>query len=355
MNTRSRDNTPYKAPRTVIAWLFVCAAAVFAMALIGAITRLTESGLSMVEWRPLMGALPPLNEAEWERVFGLYKETPQYRDTFPDMTIGEFKNIFFWEWFHRFWGRMIGVLYAVPFFWFLIRGKLPKDYLPSFFAYLLLGAAQGGMGWYMVKSGLVDMPAVSHYRLAAHLGLAFLIFGLLFHTALRLCWTQRAPGAERLSPLETHVRICLFLTAVTMVWGAFVAGLDAGLLYNSFPMMGDYPWPPEMFDESPFWVNFVENPAAVQFTHRCLAILTGLAVLSFALRSRYFNPPPRARRIFAALAIVVLAQIGLGIATLLTGVDIVYAVAHQGGAMVLLALLIAARHEVPDKKFSYAD
>lgn len=336
--------------KTVGAWLYVCAASVFLMALIGAITRLTESGLSIAEWNPVMGALPPLNDAEWERVFNLYRETPQYKSVNSGMSLDDFKTIFFWEWFHRLWGRAIGVIYLVPFLFFLARRRIPRTHLASFLAILALGAFQGFMGWYMVKSGLVDNPAVSHYRLAAHLMLAVAIYALMLKLGLRL----RVPPEQEtigLAPLKKRLHLCIFLALATMLWGAFVAGLDAGLIHNTFPLMGSWPWPSEMFDMKPLWKNFVENHATVQFTHRLLAVVTALATLAFVVKSRRFHVSPAMRRIFVLLGAAVIAQVILGIATLLSSVALPLAVAHQGMALVLLGLFIRINHEIPKQDF----
>lgn len=336
--------------RAIGLWLYICATGVFLMAMIGAITRLTESGLSIAEWNPLMGALPPLDAGEWNRVFNLYKETPQYQDINNGMSLDEFKNIFFWEWFHRLWGRMIGLIYAVPFFYFLLRKRLPKIYTPSFWGFLALGAAQGAMGWYMVKSGLIDNPAVSHYRLAAHLLLAAALFGLMLQLAFKL----RVPTAHEitsLAPLKKTARACLILAVLTMTWGAFVAGLDAGLIYNTFPMMGDYPWPSEFFDIEPLWRNAVENHAAVQFIHRVLALTTAGFIIALIVKSARFHMRPPIRRLFFLLGGVVFLQVILGICTLLSSVNIHLAIAHQAGAFILLAFLIRTNHEIPNKNY----
>jgi len=309
-------------------WLSVTAFMVFTMAIIGAITRLTESGLSMVEWKPLIGAIPPLNEAEWNRVFDLYKQTPEYRHINQGMTMTEFQYIFFWEWFHRLWGRLIGLVYAVPLIIFWIKDRIPQGYKPRLVILLILGGLQGVIGWFMVMSGLVDQPSVSHYRLAAHLGLAFIIFGYLLWLFYGLL--PHTSPQNPLFYLRWHGRAALFLTACTIVWGAFVAGLDAGLIYNTFPHMGGGRLVPEdMWFLSPAWINIFENAAAVQFTHRLLAMITLITVGSFAWRIRSF-----------ALGGMIILQVGLGIATLLTQVNLPLATMHQAGALLLLMLLL---------------
>jgi len=321
--------------RAIAWWLLACAAMVFAMAVIGAITRLTGSGLSMVEWRPLIGALPPLGEAEWQRVFDLYRVTPEYRLINAGMELDAFKRIFFWEWFHRLWGRSIGVVFALPFLWFWLTGRIARPLLPRLVGLLLLGGLQGLLGWFMVKSGLVDRPSVSHYRLAAHLGLAVLIYGLLVWQAWILLTTAApvsAPGLRR------HIAISLVLAALTMLWGAFVAGLDAGLAYNTFPLMDGRLLPPESWNLIPTWINPFDNTALVQFIHRWLAITTGIAVLALWVRGR--NAQPTLRSAMTVAAIIVVAQVALGIATLLLEVPVWLGAAHQAGALVLLTAML---------------
>jgi cytochrome c oxidase assembly protein subunit 15 len=344
------QNAPRAVKTGVAAWLFACAFAVLMMALIGAVTRLTESGLSIVEWKPVAGALWP---SDWNAEFDLYKKTPQYKKVNHGMTLEEFKGIYFWEWVHRFWGRAVGVIFALPFFIFLLAGKLPRRSLPGFAAILALGGAQGFMGWFMVKSGLVDQPAVSHYRLAAHLLLAALIYALLFRKALRF-GVPAEKDAAKMARFRRRLIIALGLVAVTMTWGAFVAGLRAGLLYNTFPMMDSHWIPPELAAHRPIWRAFFEEPATVQFTHRCLAAATFIWIILTVRKTETFHPPRRLRRLFHALAFMVLLQACLGIMTLLSHVQIALAAAHQAGAFVLLALLVWLLHEIPPVPYSKA-
>jgi cytochrome c oxidase assembly protein subunit 15 len=308
--------------RPIISWLYFTAFAVFAMAVIGAITRLTESGLSMVEWHPLMGALPPLNETEWNRVFALYQETPEFQKKNFGMELEQFKSIFFWEWLHRLWGRMIGIIYALPLLYFWARKQIPEGYKLKLLIGLILGGLQGLMGWYMVKSGLIDRPSVSHFKLAAHLSLAFIIFSYLLWIAFSL----RNPTPITSSfCLKRHGWIALFFVFSTVIWGAFTAGLDAGLIYNTWPMMGPHWIPPELST----FTNIFTNPVSVQFTHRWVAVLTSIIVLGFAYRVKSFP-----------LSGMMFLQIGLGIATLLSHVVIPLAALHQAGALILTVLII---------------
>lgn len=309
-------------------WLFFTAFMVFAMAVIGAVTRLTESGLSMVEWRPLIGALPPLSEEEWQRVFTLYQESPEYQKKNMGMGLSEFKNIFFWEWFHRLWGRLIGIVYALPLFYFWMTKKIPEGFKTKLLIGLLLGGLQGLMGWYMVKSGLIDRPSVSHFRLAAHLSLAFIIFSYLLWLAFDLYGNKATNGSFC---LKRHGWTALLFVSLTIIWGAFVAGLDGGLVYNTWPMMGAYWIPPELISIA----SIINDPVSVQFIHRWIAILTALFTLTFAYRIKNF-----------LLAGMMLLQIGLGITTLLSQVTIPLAALHQAGAFILIGLLIHALHQL---------
>jgi cytochrome c oxidase assembly protein subunit 15 len=338
-----------KPVKSAAVWLFICAAAVFLMALIGAVTRLTESGLSIVEWKPVTGALPPLNEVDWNHAFDLYKTSPQYKIVNAGMSLADFRQIYFWEWLHRLWGRLIGVVYFIPLTYFWLKNKIPPSAKKPLLGILALGFLQGALGWFMVKSGLVDQPAVSHYRLAAHLGLAFVIFCSLFYMGLFLS-VARDPAAEKMAPLRGWLLAALALVGVTMLWGAFVAGLRAGLIYNDeFPLMGRYLWPGEMFHDSPWWINFFENHAAVQFTHRVLAVTSFCVIFLTACKSLSCQCPPRLEKLFAALLLMACVQAGVGITTVMTHVNIVAATLHQAGALTLLAILTALLYNIPVK------
>lgn len=323
--------------RILAIWLFFCAFMVMAMTGIGAVTRLTESGLSIARWDVISGTLPPLTEADWQQQFDIYKQTPQYQQINKGMSVEEFKGIFFWEWFHRVWGRLIGIVFAVPMIFFFVKGYIPKDDRLKYLGLLALGGAQGALGWFMVKSGLVDRPSVSHFRLAAHLSLALTIYSALLWMGLRNLQLQKISVP---ASLKFHGGMALALVAITIVWGAFVAGLDAGMIYNTFPLMGNGIAPPEL-GQTPF----LYDPASIQFTHRLLAMLTGLVVFSYGLRWTKFY-----KKIGWALAIWVLVQIGLGIATLLTVVDIHTATTHQIGAVILLSCVVFSLYISGDSK-----
>lgn len=325
-------------------WLYGCCALIFLMVIVGAITRLTESGLSIVEWKPLIGAVPPLNEEEWTRVFDLYKQSPEFQQKNFWMEIGDFKKIFFWEWFHRLLGRLIGLAYTLPLIFFWIRKQIPQNAKLKLLGLLFLGGAQGAMGWFMVKSGLVDNPAVSHYRLAAHLGLAFLLYVLILGMALGLDpkFKDRSINAKRF--VITHFWIMTAFIIATITWGAFTAGLDAGLVYNeTFPMMGKAWLPSDGLHLSPAWLNFFENPVGVQFVHRWLAITTMIVILSFWFQMRRQKISFAATEALGAMAII---QAGLGISTLLSGVSLPLAVMHQAGALIILTLLVICRQRL---------
>lgn len=340
----SRPAVTRPVPAAIIQWLLFCAGMVFAMAIIGAITRLTESGLSITEWKPITGAIPPLNEAQWLIEFEKYKQIPEYQLLNRGMSLDEFKQIFFWEWFHRLWGRLIGLAFALPLIWFTLRRQVPRSLLPTLVGLFALGGLQGFIGWFMVQSGLVERTDVSHYRLALHLGMALLLYAMLIQVALNLRHPGAAHRPER-ADLRWHGIAGLSLIAVTIVWGAFVAGLDAGFAYNTWPLMNDHFAPPEMGTLSPWWLNLFENTAAVQFTHRWLAIVTALAILSYVWRvGQRADLPPVARTASLWLAAGIAGQVLLGIVTLLHAVPVWLGAAHQGGAMIVIALMIRSLH-----------
>lgn len=329
MSSMSDLSTTAPAPphKNVRNWLFFTAFMVFAMAIIGAITRLTESGLSMVEWKPLIGAIPPLSQMEWERVFGLYQQTPEFIHKNSWMELGDFKKIFFWEWLHRLWGRIIGLVFALPLIWFWIKGQIPEGYKLKLLIVLFIGGLQGAMGWYMVVSGLSDIPEVSHFRLAAHLGLALFLMCALLWLAFDFTGNQRGGTFCE----KRHGWVAFVFLAITICWGAFVAGKDGGLLYNTWPKMDAHWIPPEV---TGLWA-ITHDPAAVQFVHRWIAVITLVAIATFAFRVR--DP---------WLAGMIFVQVGLGIMTILTQVWIPVAAAHQGGAMIVLGLMVRNLHRL---------
>ncbi len=336
-------------PRSVLVWLSVMIAMIFIMVVLGGVTRLTQSGLSMVDWRPIMGIIPPLTEAQWEQAFAAYKAFPEYQKLNYGMTLSEFQAIFLMEYAHRVWGRLIGLVFILPYLWFLVRGAVRGRFALKLGGVLLLGAGQGVMGWVMVKSGLIDDPSVSAYRLAAHLVLALVLAAILLWMVLART-TEPVPLAEGdrrrvVAPLHA----ALFLAALTVISGAFVAGLDAGQTFNTFPLM-DGQWVPDgMLDLTPVWRNPFENVPMVQFDHRVLGILTMLAALFLWARGRGAALRPEARLALNLIGAMALIQPALGITTLLLVVPVSLAAVHQAGAMVLLGLLIWLLHEVKRK------
>ncbi len=320
---------------------------VFAILVVGGVTRLTHSGLSIVEWQPIVGVIPPLNQQEWEDTFEKYKQTPEYQQVNHRMALAEFKGIFYWEYWHRVLGRLVGVVFLLPFLYFWLRRKLDPALVPKLLGIFVLGGLQGAMGWYMVKSGLVDDPRVSHYRLTAHLSLAFLIFVAMFWLALGLLAERvRSTHDVQLRQLQRVTFWLTFLVGYMVVSGGLVAGIRAGKAYNTFPLMHGHVLPPESFIIDPWYLNFFNNMALVQFDHRLGAWLLAFLVpwlwwkLSRAVVSR------RVRLAATLLLIVLFAQIGLGIATLLLAVPVGLGAAHQGGAMVVLGVLLWLNHEL---------
>ena len=330
--------------RSVAHWLLALAGLVLAMVVLGGITRLNHAGLSIVDWRPLIGVLPPFGEEAWQALFADYKRFPEYQEINLGMTLGEFKDIFWLEYAHRLLGRVVGIAFALPFIWFLVRRAFDRPLALKTLAIGILGGLQGLLGWYMVKSGLVDRPDVSPYRLAAHLGLAVLIYGCLLWVALGLLMGEARERIQRTSRWRGALWAATGLVFVTILSGAFVAGNDAGLAYNTFPLMADAIVPPDIFLIEPLWRNFFETVPLVQLDHRLLAMLTALVlVLIWAAALRWLGPV-RARGALHAAAVAVLVQFVLGIATLLTFVPVPLGAAHQVGAMaVFTASLVALR------------
>jgi cytochrome c oxidase assembly protein subunit 15 len=325
--------------RAVGAWLLACAIMVLGMVLLGGITRLTGSGLSIMEWKPLMGAIPPLTHAEWERVFALYKEIPQYHNVNAGMTLAEFENIFWWEYTHRLWGRLLGVVFFLPFLWFLLRGYLRRNWIPRLIGIFVLGGVQGAIGWYMVASGFEERDAVSQYRLVLHLGMALVIYALLLWAALDLLLPPRPLNDSAATSLRRHGRWLLALIAIELTLGGLTAGLHGGLIYNDFPLMNGDWVAPDVFSMTPWWINPTENPVTAQFLHRVGAFVVTAVVLSFVWRARRVLPT-RAGLLLAALAL----QVSLGIATLMLVVPVPLAAAHQSGAVLLLTTALFASH-----------
>ncbi len=328
--------------RAVRRWLVIVAALIAAMVLVGGATRLTESGLSIVEWKPVTGSLPPLSETAWTDAFEAYKTIPQYREINRGMSLDEFKTIFWWEWSHRLLGRVIGAVYLLPFLWFLWRGSLPQGVRRRLWVIFGLGTLQGAVGWWMVASGLTHRVEVSQYRLAVHLMLALVIFAAIVWTLFDLSGRSREQGEPRLK-IQTHVFLAVLF--VQLYFGALVAGLRAGRSFNTWPLIDGalIPDASRLFFEQPWWRNFFDNVLTVQFTHRMLAYtLFALAIAHAvdAMRARAGGIANGAVWIVGA----VMVQAALGILTLLHLVPISLALAHQGVAIVLLTLALHQAH-----------
>lgn len=334
---------------TIGRWLAVWAASLFLLVLIGGGTRLTESGLSITEWNPVSGVVPPLSDASWDLAFEKYKQIPQYAQRNSGMSLGAFKSIYWWEFLHRFWARLVGVVFAVPLVWLAARRRIPRSLLPRLAALGILMGLQGVMGWYMVASGLTERVSVSQYRLAAHLSLALVIYLVTVWTADGLTSPRRADSAhpaevrQRL-PLVRRLQFALGLAFVTAVSGAFVAGLRAGKIYNEFPLMGAGVVPAEYGTMGSWWRNAFENPAAAQFHHRVLAILMLVVAIGVWFSSRTAAWPALRTRLALVLA-AALIQVTLGITALLLVVPVVIGIAHQAGALFLLTTLVVALRE----------
>lgn len=343
-----RTALPEPHRRAVRAWLWSIAAMTLGIIVIGGITRLTLSGLSIVEWRPFTGIVPPLNEVQWLETFELYKQYPEYQTWRAGMTLGEFKFIFFWEYVHRLVARLIGVVFLVPFVWFWLKGRLNPPLRRRALALFGLGAAQGFMGWLMVMSGLVDRPSVSHYRLAAHFSLALIILAYASWLALELRVGQARPAvaAGARSFMKRGLTVVGILLFVQIIWGAFTAGLKAGHYYPTFPFMGGALAPPDLLRLEPALRNFFDNPPAVQWTHRVIGTLLGLAVIGFVVHVFRHVRDTVSRRYAAALLGLVLVQYMLGVLTVVNLVPIGLGVAHQAVAAILLLSWLGWVHHV---------
>lgn len=329
--------------RRVATWLLICSALVFLMIVLGGVTRLTGSGLSMTDWRPVTGILPPLSDAEWEAEFARYRASPEYRLVNSHLDAQQFKGIFWLEYLHRLLGRVIGIAFLVPFVFFAMRGYIrPRDW-PIYGTMFLLGGLQGLLGWYMVKSGLIDIPAVSQYRLTAHLVAALLIYGFMLWVAMSLLRPRENSVPH---PWFGRAVALLGLICLTIVSGGFVAGLKAGKLFNTFPMMGDHWLPPGALALSPPWRNVFENPILVQFDHRLLASATFLCVLlAWFLLGRTTLPRPAERGrhlLFFGIAL----QVALGVLTLLAKVPLALASAHQAVAVLVFSAALYLVHSL---------
>lgn len=334
--------------KSIAIWLLICCVLVFAMIVVGGVTRLTDSGLSIVEWQPIVGTMPPITQQDWDVLLEKYRATPQYQQVNKGMSIDEFKSIFWWEYFHRLLGRLIGVVFFIPFVYFLVRKRIDRPLGIKLAGIFILGGLQGFMGWYMVMSGLVNDPHVSQYRLTAHLGLAFIIFAAMLWVALGLL----SPPSEHSKPddkMRNLRRFSFSLTSLIFIMilsGGFVAGIRAGLAYNTFPLMNGHFLPPDLFILEPWYRNFFDNITTVQFDHRLIAWILAFSVPFFWFKSRQVELPGMTRLACNLFVLMLAIQISLGIATLLHVVPTPLAASHQGGAVLLFAASLWVSHRL---------
>ncbi|MBA4740826.1 MAG: COX15/CtaA family protein [Burkholderiales bacterium] len=336
--------------KQVVTWLAICGFLVFCMIVVGGATRLTHSGLSIVEWEPIVGTMPPITSSDWNQVFDEYKGSPEYQLVNFGMSLDEFKVIFWWEYFHRLLGRLIGLVFFVPFAYFLIRRRLNSDITTRLIGIFALGGLQGAMGWYMVASGLVDDPNVSQYRLTAHLGIAFLIFGAITWTTLSILYPSRAnlsPPVRNMYKFSMIVNGVIFLMVLS---GGFVAGLRAGLIYNTFPLMGDNFIPPDLFVLTPLWSNFFENMITVQFDHRIIAYILALLIPIFWFRLRRREVLSRTKKLSSLLLGLLVIQMTLGVSTLMLHVPTALGVAHQAVGSLLFITSLAVTQSIASRR-----
>lgn len=330
--------------RVVGIWLLACAAAVLVMVVVGGVTRLTHSGLSITQWQPIAGVLPPMDEAAWTAEFERYQQFPEYQQVNRGMSLDGFKSIYWVEYTHRLLGRLIGVVFALPLLYFIAKGYVRRALVPKLAVLFLLGAAQGAMGWFMVKSGLVDSPRVSHLRLTAHLALAVTIYGYMLWIAFDLL--QSAAPAPVAARLVGHARAIAVLLFVMILSGGLVAGTRAGLLFGTFPLMGDTFLPVGLYGVSPFWLAALQDPVTIQFNHRLLAYVLVALVGALLWRARRDALPASARIGTGVMTALLIAQVALGICTILFRVPVELAATHQGVAMLLFGSALFVCHRL---------
>ncbi len=332
-----------KDNKKVIYWLLTGCALIFIMVVVGGITRLTHSGLSISNYKLISGTIPPMNELEWNDAFDLYKQYPEYQKLNNHINIEEFKDIYFWEWIHRVIGRFIGLVFILPFLYFLIRNQLSKSTIKKATILLLMGSFQGFLGWYMVKSGLVDRPDVSHYRLAAHLTTAFLTFAYTFWVALDLMFPDKKEVEKK---FRNFIRIGLVVLVIQIIYGAFVAGLDAGWIHNHWPFMNEGKLIHETvyIEQNPTYLNFIEGKSGVQFVHRTLAYVVVIFIVSIWYKAKRLQLTTWQIKGINGLLIMVGVQFLLGVLALIYAVPVWLGVLHQVGAFILLSAMIFTLH-----------
>tara|TARA_B110000014_G_scaffold157199_1_gene110488 strand:+ start:3251 stop:4267 length:1017 start_codon:yes stop_codon:yes gene_type:complete len=332
-----RDN------KKVIYWLFTGCALIFIMVVVGGITRLTHSGLSMPDYKLISGTIPPINDQQWQEAFELYKQYPEYQKLNSNISLTEFKGIFFWEWLHRVIGRFIGLVFIIPFLYFIITRQLDKSTIKKTIILLILGGFQGFLGWYMVKSGLVDRPDVSHYRLAAHLTTAFVTFAFTLWVALDLIFPIKQTINKTYRNL---IRIGLAILFIQIIYGAFVAGLDAGFIHNHWPMMSEGKFMHEtvLTEKTPVYKNFIEGRSGVQFVHRILAFIVVISIVIIYIKGKKIAVSNYQLNGLNSLLILVGLQSLLGVLAILLQVPLWLGIAHQIGAFLLLSSMIFTLH-----------
>ncbi len=331
-----------KDNKNVIYWLLTGCVLIFIMVVVGGITRLTDSGLSMSDYKLITGTIPPLNDAEWQDAFALYQQYPEFQKLHSHFTLQDFKGIYFWEWFHRVIGRAIGLVFIIPFLYFLIRKQLTKKTIKKCLILLGLGAFQGFLGWYMVKSGLVDRPDVSHFRLAAHLTTAFLTFAATLWVALDLIYPNKKVIDTKFKNL---VIVSFVLLIIQIIYGGFVAGLKAGLLHNHWPFMNEGKFMHEtVYILEPYYKNLIENPSGIQFIHRTLAYLVVASIFMLWFKAREMTLTNLQQKAINALLTLVGFQFLLGVLTIIYAVPLWLGVAHQVGAFFLLTAMTFTLH-----------
>ena len=339
--------TSVNQQKIIALWLFICCAAIYAMIILGGVTRLTGSGLSMVQWAPIMGALPPLNQSEWLEIFELYKQFPEYKIKNYDMDLSAFKSIFWFEYSHRILGRMIGIIFFFPMVFFFYKGWVSSSLKPKLIAMFILGGLQGLLGWYMVKSGLVNNPNVSQYRLVAHLSLALFVYAYILWMAFDLLFqnevVQESTLMDSLKPFALFLTLFVFVTALS---GGFVAGLKAGHAYNTFPLMNGQLIPDGLFILEPVWKNFFENVTTVQFDHRLVAMLLFISLIIFYIAAIRKKPSKRVVIGLHLMLIMLFIQVSLGISTLIFHVPVAVAASHQAGAVLLFTIVLYVAHQI---------
>lgn len=336
-----------KNNKAVIYWLLTGCLLLFIMVMVGGITRLTNSGLSMTDWHLVTDTFPPLSEEKWEAAFEEYKKFPEYQkiNSFKDFTLDDYKFIYFWEWFHRFIGRIIGIVFIIPFVYFLVRKKLDKPTILKSCVLLFMGGFQGFLGWFMVKSGLVDNPDVSHFRLSLHLTFAFITFAYTLWVALDLIYPNRKPA---IIPLRNTAVVAYIILIIQIIYGGFVAGLNAGLIHNHWPMMSEGKFIHETvwIEQSSLFLNLVEGKSGVQFVHRTIAYFVVGAIVYLFIRSKKFVLDKQQSRSINILVYFVFIQFALGVITLLFHVPLWLGLAHQLMAFCLLSAMTYSLHRL---------